>query len=256
MSLIHVSSCARACGRALFDNAPALRVVIDAVLGGDAGELIVDGTESPRAGCVRLGTYAMLSGDASLPAARELVAAQRLPCEFVLGGDAAWTHLVRETYGDRVIRRVMRDFDATSVPRDRLESQVAGVPGGYELRRMRKEDCARLQPDLAPNDPAVFGSPERFLSVGFGVVAVCDKAIAAAASTYAISQVEAEIAIATHPDHRKKGLAVAVGSAMILECLRRSLKPRWTAGNAISEKTAARIGLTPGAEIPIEYVAG
>lgn len=256
MSLVHVPSSGRACGRELFRRAPALRVVIDAVLGGDVGELMVDREDSPRVGCVRLGVYAILSGDRSVPEARELVAAQRLPCEFVLGGDEEWTHLVRETYGDRAVSRVMRNFDASGVARDRLESGVAGVARGYEVREMRVADCALLGSELSPNDPSVFGSAERFLSEGFGVVVCCDDAIAAAASTYAVSKTEAEIAIATHPDHRKKGLAVAVGSAMILECLRRSLKPRWTAGNAISEKTAARIGLLPGAEIPIEYVSG
>lgn len=256
MSLVYVPSSARACGRELFRRPPALRVVIDAVLGGGVGELVVDREASPSVGCVRLGVYAILAGDTSVAAARQLVATQSLPCEFVLGANEAWTNLVREVYGNRTVSRVMRDFDPSGVPLDRLESQVAGAASGYEVREMQRVDCSVLGPELSPNDPFVFGSVERFLSEGFGVVACCGDAIAAAASTYAVSETEAEIAIATHPDHRKKGLAVAVGSAMILECLRRKLKPRWTAGNPISEKAAARIGLTPGAEIPIEYVAG
>ena len=73
---------------------------------------------------------------------------------------------------------------------------------------------------------------------GLGVAAIHEHGVAAAATTYALCSDKGEVAIATHPDHRGRGLATAVGAAMLLGCRRRGLTPHWNAFNPVSQRLA------------------
>lgn len=50
--------------------------------------------------------------------------------------------------------------------------------------------------------------------------------------------------IDTKPEYRRKGLATAVGAALILECLQAGLYPSWDAASRISVALAEKLGYT------------
>ena len=69
--------------------------------------------------------------------------------------------------------------------------------------------------------------------------------IASVGSTYAVSSNGAEIAIATHPDHRRLGLAVAAAAGVVAMTLERGMVPAWHAANDASTAIAVRLGFEP-----------
>ncbi|MBR1863830.1 MAG: GNAT family N-acetyltransferase [Ruminococcus sp.] len=96
-----------------------------------------------------------------------------------------------------------------------------------------------------------FAGPQDFMDRGFGVAAIKDGELVCGASSYTLYSKGAEVEIACREDHRRRGLATAVGAAFILECLRRGLRPHWDAGNMISLKIAQRLGF----ELKEEYLS-
>ena len=62
------------------------------------------------------------------------------------------------------------------------------------------------------------------------------------ATSFSIYDDGIEIEIATHPEHRKKGLATITASALILDCLDRGIYPSWDGANNESVKLAEKLG--------------
>lgn len=81
-----------------------------------------------------------------------------------------------------------------------------------------------------------FASVEDYLKRGFGYAAVKKGKLVAGASTMTVYDGGTEVQVATHPDFRKKGLAMACAAAFVLECQRRNIRACWDAANRISKK--------------------
>ncbi|MBQ8967697.1 GNAT family N-acetyltransferase [Ruminococcus sp.] len=77
---------------------------------------------------------------------------------------------------------------------------------------------------------------------GFGCCITHEGRLICGASCYSSYSGGVEVEIATHPDHRRKGLATIAGAAFIAECARRGLKAHWDAANMMSLKIAEKFG--------------
>jgi hypothetical protein len=227
----------------LFDDHPRLRAVIDAVLEGRLGRLVRPDTGTGDAALLGLGCYAIPGGDPTSAAARSLIEQLQGPLEIVVPDDDRWRALLAEVFGDRVADRSMRAFVGDTLDGDGLASQARALPEGYRLVLVGTAEAVALGPGLSPHGVDVFGGPEAFVRHGFGIAALEGEQVAAVSTTYARCSDKVEVAIATHPDHRERGLATAVGAAMLLECRKRSVAPHWNAFNPVSQRLALRLGL-------------
>ena len=77
------------------------------------------------------------------------------------------------------------------------------------------------------------------------VLVTADGRVAAQTSSYAISSKRVEVAIATHPEFRRLGLARAIAARMVLSCTERGLRPEWSASNPVSKRLARSLGYSP-----------
>ena len=84
-----------------------------------------------------------------------------------------------------------------------------------------------------------------FLAAGFGFAVERDGEIVAGCSSYTLAEGQAEIEIDTAKEHRRRGLARATGSALILHCLDHGLEPCWDAANEASAGLWARSSASP-----------
>lgn len=98
---------------------------------------------------------------------------------------------------------------------------------------------------------SAFGTKERYLSLGRGMVITMDGKIVAGASSYTRYKEGIEIEVDTVPRERGKHLATIVCSALILNCLAEGLYPSWDAQNMTSVHLAEKLGY----EFDHEYVA-
>ena len=239
----------------LFSTHTELRAVVDAALQGRLGRIHTDGGEPPRSARLSIGCYAILGGDSETAQARRLIETVPRPCELVYGNDPAWRRRIQEVHGRAVHDRPMRSFDASTLRPEPLQAMVAGLAPGFVLRPFDLALAAQLDHDLEPHALQVFEGHGPFLDHGFGYGVVKDGALACAATSYALATGQVELAIASRPAFRGRGLAAAAAAAFILEAKARGLVPHWNASNPISQRLAARLGYGPGGICEVLYLA-
>jgi GNAT superfamily N-acetyltransferase len=240
---------------ALFEGHAELRVVVDAVLEGRLGSAAVDG-DPPRAARLTLGCYALFGGEPGSPTARRLVETVVAPRELVCGNDAAWRRLILDRHGERVRDRPMRTFDPSRLDAAFLERLASALPAGFELQRLDASLAAQLDAELEPHALQTFPDAKAFAARGIGYGAVIAGRLACAATSYAVSSRSVEVAIATRPAFRGRGLAAAVSAALLRHCLEEGLAPQWSASNPVSQRLAQRLGFQPGGVCEVLYLAG
>ena len=190
------------------------------------GTVYVTDTGNPRSAMAFVGVFAFVAGEPD----RELVINKPDGFVIMVPKDERWSELIEECFPDarKITRYAIRKDTIFDI--DKLEKMVAGLPEGYELKKIDSELY-----DLCLQDPvtfdfvSVFGSKERYLELGRGVMILKDGKFVSGASSYTRYKEGIEIEVDTIPSERRKGLASVVCSALILACLEEGLYPSWDA---------------------------
>ena len=209
-----------------------------ACLEGVMGKICVTDPAHPKSAMAVIGDFAFCAGEPDL----ELIRGKPDRWMLAVPQNAAWAALIEENFpaNKRIRYAIRRD---TKFDRPKLEAMIKALPGGYSLRRIGGELY-----DACLKDPAfescvyVFGSKERYLSLGRGFAVMKEGKIVSAASSYYRSLKCIDIEIETVKAERKKGLASAVCAKLILECLDEGLYPSWDAANRLSVRLAEKLG--------------
>jgi predicted GNAT family acetyltransferase len=121
---------------------------------------------------------------------------------------------------------------------------------------MDASHARQLDHELEPHALQVFESLERFERDGLGrAIVTLGGTVACAATSYTVSARRLEVAIATRPAHRGRGLAEVAAASLLYESLQRELVPEWSASNPVSKRLAERLGYRPAAECEVLYLA-
>lgn len=212
------------------------------------GKVFVTDTESPVSAMAFVGCFAFYAGEPD----RELLINK--PDGFVImtPQDDRWSNLIEDSFPDaRKITRYAIRKD-TVFDKDNLKKMASGLPQGYELRKIDSDIY-----DLCLKDPvtadfvSAFGSKEKYLELGHGMVILKDGKIVSGASSYTRYKEGIEIEVDTVESERRKGLATAALSALILNCLEEGLYPSWDAHDMNSVQLSRRFGY----EFDHEYTA-
>jgi GNAT superfamily N-acetyltransferase len=239
--------------RPLFATHRELRAIVDAVLEGRLGSAAAGG-DPPRAARLSLGCYEVFGGDPTRAEARRLVETAASPRELIYGNDPAWRRTIIDVHGERVFDRPMRTYDASTLDLRALARIKAELAPSFELRRLDLSLAEQLDTELQPHGRQVFSSPDDLLARGMGWAAVSGDRLACAATSYTISSRFVEVAIATRPAFRGRGLAAVVSAALLEQCLEAGLVPEWSASNPVSQRLALRLGYAPGGECEVLYL--
>src|SRR5215469_6418107 len=239
--LIELASGNRTSLRRLFDGYPCLHGSVAAPVEGGMGRVFADAQEEP---CVALAVldFHFLAGD-PLHANAPLLFKQLQPGNVVIAPTPAWRHLVAATYPNAltVFRREAFQSDQFDVAKLRAFSQT--LPGGFELRQVRPEEVAQFAADLDRALIFNFRSHEEFITRGVGMGILHQSRFVSGASSAAIGGGKYEIEIQTHPQFRRRGLARAVASALILYGLEHGMEACWDAANEPSAALARQLGI-------------
>ena len=128
--------------------------------------------------------------------------------------------------------------------RARLEEAVAAVSPEYTVRLIDKKLYEQCRSEEWSRDlVAQFPNYDCFQRLGVGACALSrDGRLVSGASSYSRYREGIEVEIDTHRDFRRRGLALACGAKLILECLSRGLYPSWDAQNLGSVALAEKLG--------------
>lgn len=228
----------------------------------------VDNPEKPTCAHVLMGGrgegtggFSFVAGDAGAPAAKELV--RMWPQEY-LGGrimvpqneewsaviEAVFPKAVRETrYATSKSEHhfdadALRKMTADPAPELHVERITAGM---YDT--LYAEGWSR---DLVANFPD--GRTYERKAVGFACLH--EGTIVGAASCYSVYDGGIEIEIDTREDFRRRGIARACASSIVLYALENGLYPSWDAANLMSVGLAKSLGYVFSHEYPAYWLGG
>ncbi len=239
--------------RPLFARHTTLRAVIDAVLEGRMGRAQANHPAAPTAARLDLGCYHVLGGDPAGAGVRELVETVPVGKEMVIEPSVAWRNALRAVHP--VLQdRSMQTFDASHLDAEKLAAWSRTLPADLSLTRMDAGLANQLDSDLQPHALQVFESAAEFVAKGVGFCTLDGDRVVCAATSYAVSSRQVEVAIACRNTHRQRGLARVTAATLLVHCLERGLVPAWSASNPISQHLAQTLGYRPNGRCEILMV--
>ncbi|MDD4199963.1 MAG: GNAT family N-acetyltransferase [Eubacteriales bacterium] len=223
--------------------------MVIAYLQGYNGTCYVDRLPDPTFGIIISGEYSFFGGDAK--AAQPLLANLS---DYIKGSestaiysDQSWCNeLMKYPQNNPVeVPRhgiVQKDY---AFDKDMLSGFASDIPDGFEIKPFDEELYKQaILEDWSAEFVEAFESAQDFLTKGFGE-AVVEKStgkLVAGATTQTVYDSGGETQLATHPDYRGFGLAIAAASAFLLEGQRRGLRICWDAANLTSKHIALKLG--------------
>ena len=212
------------------------------------GKIYVTDTENPRSAFAFIGCFGFLAGEPD----RELVLSKPDGFVIMVPQNEEWAVLIEDCYPDakRVTRYAIRKD--TCFDQSALRKELEKLPEGYELKPIDSalyDQC--LENPVTRDFVSPFGSSEKYLELGRGMVITKDGRIVSGASSYTRYREGIEIEVDTAESERRKHLATIACAALILRCLKEGLYPSWDAQNMNSVRLAEKLGY----EFDHEYAA-
>lgn len=221
-------------------------------LEGCMGEAWVDNTISPNIGLIMVHDFGFLAGNSQLYEAREI--AGFLPKDMkeciLIPQNEYWGKVIEEVYQEKsqwlieAITRyaIKKEYDVFQI--EKLHDYINLLSEGYKIVPIDQTLYDVLRAEVWSYDlVSIFEQYKTFIEAGcIGYVVLKDNRPVSGVSTYSYYKKGIEIEIDTHPDYRRKGLALACASRFIIECLSRNLYPSWDAMNMESVSLAEKLG--------------
>jgi hypothetical protein len=226
-----------------------LDVTLLSCIEGNMGKAWVDNKTEPTMAVVLVADFCYLFGavgdidnedDISVKTLFEK--AQR---KIIVIFDNSWVTFIEKFYTNRY--KKFKRFSIKREPyvfqRDILNSYIKAVEANFEIKRIDEDIYYKVLNDSFMADCCSnFTSIESFLNNGIGYVIMQGNEIISGASSYSYCKGAIDITIGTKEEFRKKGLALACASKLILECLDNNIYPRWDASNIESVALAEKLG--------------
>ena len=227
-----------------FGGVRRVDIGIDAVIEDHAGEAFVDNLEDPKAFKIQILPFCYFAGDFGGKAAVEMIRQFR-PYHLLMAYPDEVIDIARECFGNRLIKFPRYSFSSDSICAERINTFLDSSPHRSRIVPLDSEILSQVagQPDHFL-DILVFESAEDFLKRGFGYALTHGNTLAGVAYSSLVSNAAIEVSVYVEPDYRRKGIATALGCALIRECLSRNIDPHWDAANVESCTLAEKLGYT------------
>ncbi len=224
-----------------FRHNPRVDYSIDCVIEGQMGQAYADDPQRPTAWRITIGPFWYFAGDVDGPGGRALLA-EFPPYNLLMPSPPAWTDAARQTWGDRLVVFPRYSFDAAGLSEAHLSAMLDASP--HRDRVARADEALLARPDnyVALDD---FDSAADFLARGVGYTMLEDDKLVGAAYASLVCSRGVEVSLFVDEPYRRRGIATALSAALLLECVRRGLRPNWDAANLESCALAEKLGYRP-----------
>ncbi len=224
-------------------------VTLFSAVEGRMGRLWVDHGERPGCSLVITGDFCYLLGNYNKDVKTDILHIISDLCSGkIIHAEEQWEPVLSElekkfpssfrSFSRYALEGRMEWFDP-----ELLRGFVAETETNYPVVRMNEEiNRLALGQAWTQDFCSNFNSVQDFMEHGIGYVILQGGEIIAGASSYTYCEGMIEINVETKQEYRKKGLAKACASKLILECLDRKLYPRWDAANIASVALAEKLG--------------
>lgn len=225
--------------------------IIWSCLGGVMGSAYADDTTNPKSGQIILGDFSLFSGEPGEELIRNKPQGRESDFIIMVPRDEAWAAKIEEVWQEKAkqVTRYAIKKSAEGFQKEELEKMANGLKEPFSLHMIDEELYHKIMAEPWSKDLcSQFDSYEDYSRKGLGVAALMHDQVVSGASSYSAYPGGIEIEIDTRSDYRRRGLALACGARLMLECLKRGLYPSWDAQNPGSVALAKKLGYEPDCE--------
>ena len=218
--------------------------IILSCLQGHMGTAWVDDIENPSVAQVTVGIFVFFAGNPNTKVAEELLC-NLSDYNLAIVNTEEWKNRIETVHKGSIekFQRYTFKKNPEHLGKSHIQNLLSPLPAGYELKKidamLAKEPSLH---ELSEDFITQFNSIDDFINRGVGFAILNKGQVVCGATSFSIYNDGIEIEIATHPQHRRKGLATITASALILDCLDRGIYPSWDGANNESVKLAEKIG--------------
>ncbi len=217
---------------------------IDCVIEGQMGRAFADDPAAPSAYRITVGPFWYFAGDPRCPGGR-LVMRGFPAYNLLMAPSAGWLELAQE-----MISAPLRAFPRYSYSSASLS---AGHLSALLERTGHQQRVIAIDQDIAASltgraesflELSDFDSIPDFLERGLGFTMLDGDRVMGVAYSSLVCSRGIEVSIYIEEPYRRQGVATALGARLLLESLKRGLRPNWDAANPESCKLAEKLGCT------------
>lgn len=204
------------------------------VLDGTMGEAYVDNLINPKFAILIVRKYCFMSGKIVKEKLQKLINSQLK--QYILIPSDDLKKILEETFTD--IRKNER-YSIKKTPlfdKQKLQSYIDKLPKNYQIKQINGNIAEKIR-------------NEKFISItdnygkyGIGFCCIYNNEIIGVASSNIFYNDGIEVNIKVRDEHRRKGVATALASKLILKCLEKNQKISWDAANLWSVGLAEKLG--------------
>lgn len=219
--------------------------LIWSALQGCMGEVYVNDKLNHCSGQIIIGDFCFFAGKPESELVMNIPESFKSGIIIMSGQNEEWNMLIEKIYKQRAERRsryaIKKEkdiFDQTKLREitNRLDKE-------YELKMIDEELYNQIIGEKWSRDLcSQFKNYKDYSERGVGAAVLHNKYVVSGASSYTVYNGGIEIEIDTKPEYRRKGLALACGARLILECLSKGLYPSWDAQNKASVELSKKLG--------------
>jgi len=217
---------------------------IDCVVEGQMGRALADDARHPTAFCINVGPFWYFAGDAGSPGGRALL--RDWPAyDLLMPSPPAWIVAAQVTFQDRLLSFPRYNFSPDPLSETHLVSLLDDSPYRDQVVPLETAQVARLAAQPEPYlEIEAFDSPADFCTRGVGFVALDGERVMGVAYSSLVCSRGIEVSIYVQERDRRRGVATALASRLLLHCQRHGMRPNWDAANPESCKLALKLGYT------------
>jgi len=225
-----------------FYNHKRVDMSIECVIEGQMGKAFVDNPAHPTAYRITLGPFWYFAGEARSAGGRQMM--QGFPAySLLMPSPDAWLAVAREVYGDHLRPFTRYSFSSAELAAEHLTRLLSCSKYRERIVPISADMVTQLvgQPEsyLELSD---FDSVNDFVERGLGFTILDDGKVMGVAYSSLVCSHGIEVSLYVEEPYRRQGVATALGSTLLLECMRHNLRPNWDAANPESCKLAKKLG--------------
>jgi len=214
-------------------------------LQGYMGNAWADDIQNPKSAQIITGDFCFFAGVPNIELVKNIPEYFSSQCILMTPQNDEWSNLIDKEYSTRCQRfmryAIKKEPDIFDI--DKLNKYVKSIHEEYKIVEIDECIYIAVQKEEWSKDLcSQFSSYSEYKKLGLGFVIMHNADIVCGASSYTVYDKGIEIEIDTKEEFRRKGLALACASKLILECLNRGIYPSWDAANKESVALSEKLG--------------